>query len=178
MPMPTRPKRTVSLGATARNLIGASDTPAAAALSSMNSRRDQLRGGRCVMGALPEIRLGENNALLLMVLSSVFRSRAWLSRLPRGIRAENADPERERAQLLERRADPLAGIDDVEVEQILPGPAGERARLDCRQIPSMRGKIAGTGPGRPGATRPGESEAASCAAKRSGSDGCAARFRR
>src|SRR6266699_3518893 len=132
MPMPTIPKRTVSLGATARNLIGASETPAAAALSSMNSRRDQLRGGRCVMGALPEIRLGENNALLLMVLS----------RLPRGIRAENADPERERAQLLERRADPLAGIDDVEVEQVLPGPAGERARLDLRQIQSMRGKHA------------------------------------
>src|SRR5947208_17199510 len=74
MPMPTMPKRTVSLGATARNLIGASDTPAAAALSSMNSRRDQLRGGRCVMGALPEIRLGENNALLLMVLSSVLEA--------------------------------------------------------------------------------------------------------
>src|SRR6266566_3926384 len=78
MPMPTIPKQTVSLGATARNLIGASETPAAAALSSMNSRRDQLRGGRCVMGALPEIRLGENNALLLMVLSSISEAAAPL----------------------------------------------------------------------------------------------------
>src|SRR2546427_7330162 len=74
MPMPTIPKRTVSLGATARNLIGASETPAAAALSSMNSRRDQLRGGRCVMGALPWIWVGENNALLLIVLSSVLEA--------------------------------------------------------------------------------------------------------
>src|SRR6266545_5652344 len=52
MPTPTIPKRTVSLGATTRNLSGASETPAAAALASRNSRRDQLEGGRFVMGAL------------------------------------------------------------------------------------------------------------------------------
>src|SRR3989442_15649711 len=44
MPTPTIPKRTVSLGATARNLNGlvAGETPAAAALNSRNSRRDQV----------------------------------------------------------------------------------------------------------------------------------------
>src|SRR6266480_4600102 len=128
MPTPTIPKRTVSLGASLRNLNGASETPAAAALASRNSRRDHVERGLFMTRSV-EIGVrgyyGPTRA----------RCRGGSESKPTSrIRTQDADAEGERAELRERRVDSLPRIHDVEVEEILPGPAGNGPRLDLRQV--------------------------------------------